>query len=890
MSEGYQPPSEKDYEKLLDYAKYETPEEGAKAFLQGAAKSLSGGLSTGLQIAAGDTPESIKKREEHHPGKSLAGEALPYLTPYGAPGLITKAGAGAAKALGLGAKGAGYINKLGSYAVKGAVEGALMAGTDEVSKAMSGTPGQTLGSAAAHMGMTGILTGTLSGAVGAAHPLWSSANEKLLGDVLGAFKDKANGVESAIEPLIRSSGMDIAPEMKAVLEGNPTFKRWYQTMMHGDTIGAKKLQDESKEFTKETVKEILKTINKDEAFLTSLHEFSVNDAGNAIKERMVRELEALKDKSDLLYKPINEALPNIIIPETIGPYGQVIESPLRDLERKFGEISEENGWNKISSSQEQKVINDYLPDIKLQKTADDLKKLASNIGNRTLGRNTPELWFVGGKLKSAVEDAYQNVLTRVVDKEAPLLSEQLKKANAYYAELKKLTQTLNEEFRVGKHSGIKSFISKFKELTGEEVFKRVSPKDNAAFLEKLSMEFPSSSELVKESYIQQALKYAKTDTEELLSPKKFFNKVFDGWTPEIRDFVLNKEVSQGVTQSQRLKAIQELVNKVPSNANPSGSAGMIQKLMKNTPAEVLAVISWLTGHGLGSGYVTAKLAKLVGTEGPDYAKVALLKFLGSDQPVNSAAFKAMSEFITSATKGQNKIINASKDLFKGGTGVIVSQATENEFKKTERDLQKMKSSPESFLDKSENLTHYLPDVGIEIGSLAGSALDIYQEGKPYPDSNLILDESVMPSKEKVAEYQRKLGLMNQPLRIFNYIKDSTITDQDREIIKKMYPGFYQTSAQALVNQVMDQKEKEKLIPYKLRLSLSKYLEMPLDSSITPQSVFMNQQSFGPLASLTQEEKQQIQKPTQGGLKALGKYPVQNQTALQARELHQVTKN
>lgn len=207
--------------KLSDrQAKFGTAGQQAITGLEGAASAASFGLSHGAERALGVSPEDIVQRAQENPISHGAGEVAglgaSMLSGIGEGALVEKAGTSAAEAVSnlLGKKAlrqgtllhGDFMNpgmkmleevtptllgRVGSSAAKSAVESALMQSGDEVAKMMVNDPNQTVETAAANIGLGGLVGGALGGGLGTTSELWKLRNNEKLGAVLDKIKDAA---------------------------------------------------------------------------------------------------------------------------------------------------------------------------------------------------------------------------------------------------------------------------------------------------------------------------------------------------------------------------------------------------------------------------------------------------------------------------------------------------------------------------------------------------------------------------------------------------------------------------------------------------------------------------------------------------------------------------
>lgn len=129
--------------------------------LEGAAEGIAGPLATLAETELLGVPkEDILARREVNPWTHTAGQVAGLLAPMGQGALLTKAGAGAAKALG--AEG------VANLAARGAVEAALYQAGDATSRVILEDPALSTESAIAEVGLAAALGGGVGGALGVA--------------------------------------------------------------------------------------------------------------------------------------------------------------------------------------------------------------------------------------------------------------------------------------------------------------------------------------------------------------------------------------------------------------------------------------------------------------------------------------------------------------------------------------------------------------------------------------------------------------------------------------------------------------------------------------------------------------------------------------------------
>lgn len=208
----------------FDQDKYSTLPQQAATVAEGAASAATFGISSGIERALGVDPNEIRARQEHNPelhavgsvGGLIAGLFGPEEISAGA--LMTKAGIQGAAKFGLGSafsKLAGrelaitamptLTGKAAQFAVRGAIENAIFQSGNEVGKMLLADPNQTVGTAAAGIGLSLLIGGAFNpaahGVVAGPKALWNATIGKRIASALDSVHADlgGKGVSSPID-------------------------------------------------------------------------------------------------------------------------------------------------------------------------------------------------------------------------------------------------------------------------------------------------------------------------------------------------------------------------------------------------------------------------------------------------------------------------------------------------------------------------------------------------------------------------------------------------------------------------------------------------------------------------------------------------------------------
>lgn len=918
MQGGHTQPSTEQLQSLLNYAKWSSPEEQAKTFAEGAGSAATFGASTLAETLAGVNPEDISGRREVNPGMHMLGGALGLLTPGGAGKVLASAGRTAAVKLGLEASPIAiaaaeklgfpivdtFLQKVGSSAVKGAVETALFNTGDEVSKAFAKDEGQTLGTAAVNVGLGGILGGgIIGGALGTVPGLWKLGKESKTGQFLSAIRDKANGLEKPSLPganigeLADKAGIELSATSRAAVSENPVAREWVQQVGESNSRAGAEIRADALNMRQNTNDAVLKAVGKDEAYLSQLPARSEFEEGKKLVGSVTKSIE---DE----IRPLSEGFESIkdqyknrkIGPNTV----EAQRAQLGELPGKPSQMANEVRFNKESLANEvadfaqsegtaltegssNTIVKMVLNGIPKLETLQDISNLVTRLNEAQ--REKTANWFVTSRLKNILINAQDTLAGDLALAEGKITSEELGRLKSGYLTAMEKLRGLDEKIKLGDWSGPKSFSVALNDAISkrpEEILSRLTPKNDATLLNFMSQNFPGVTQTLRDTYLDKVMKAASKNPPAgmKVDPKVIFNAVKE-WSPELRDFVLPK----GAAES--LDAAQQLLKKIPPPGNPPHTARTLDNMWSFAPGGAMAMVSMVMGHNPVVGFVLGQLARHAATEVPNAMKLAALKFLGSPLPVNSAGFKAMADFISHTYKGNGAITNGIKNLFKSGATVLPAHLESNEKKKKviKDQIHAFNQDPSKMLEIGGELHHYLPGIASELASTAMRAQQYLNSLKPNTDKQAPLDEKRKPSYHEDYKYDRAVSIAAQPLEVLKHIQKGTLTTDDVTTLKTIYPSLYEGLSSKLMMQVIDQSAKGKIIPYSLRTQLSRFLGQPLDSTQTPAFIASMQTPNTP--STNPPGMGQSQKQGTGTMKALQKLPGTYSTQSQQAEARNV---
>lgn len=870
---GYQVASDEDAHKYFSEQKYGTTGETLKAGAEGAARAATFGLSTGVETALGVKPEDIRGREEENPVASTLGEVAgvvgsSFIPGVGAANLLEKAGAGAVKGLGL--TGETVLSKVGSQAVKGAVDNALFQSGNEVHKMFAQDPNQGAESVAAHIGLAGLLGGGIGAGVGAVSPLWEQTAGKKINNILGLLKTRANGeaipIAPELEGAIERSGLktEVPNELRSSLSENPTVLNDYQMLRESSTQPGLEVQKNLEKFKASASDNLLKAVGKTAADIPE--EVSAFDAGSKLQDDLSK---SIKERIEPLSKKFDE------IKEKFSKV-DILDQDKAKLIENLQNVAEKEGFTQAPKSPQMGVIRDAIEAVPNVKNLEGLRKLQSIIGDNTYDvLNTKGLNHVGRQVKDAFRNIEESLIERAAGTKNPAALMEIQQARTAYGQARKLLDDLNDRLHVGNYGGPGSFVNALKEMKPEDVLNRLSKTNDAGLIELLHRQFPEISSAVRDHQLAKtyASAIAKAPEGSTLDYKTFF-KSLDKMSPELKGSIFSPQ------QLEKINATRTLLDSIPQRVNPSGTARTIDSLMSHLPASAAAMVATFSGHGLvgkaasgGVGYLMGHIARWLGRDVPDAIKLGLLKFLSHDGPIESGAFKSMIDYAAKMQAGESKINNAVKGVFNGSTyqAIKADLPSEKDRSKLDKRLKELNENQERLLNTGGKTGYYLPDHGAAMGQIASRATQYLNSLRPNEDKANPLDMKRTPSAIEKERFNNALDIAQDPTIVLKKVSAGMITQHDLVDLKNIYPSLYQRMAQKTIEQMTDHLSKDEIIPYKTRIGLSMFLGQGLDSTLQPHNIALNQPVM-PGQGETQNQPQMGQKATIGGSKNLTKLP------------------
>lgn len=912
---------------------------------EAAGRGALGPVAPFLERVAGVPKADIEGRreafEQNHPVAStlseIGGLGASALTGVGEAKALDLMGEGAAHLVGLGSDGA--LARIGSAAVKGAAENALYSAGDSAAKAVSGDPNLTVQNALTSAGLSAVIGGGVGGSLGSVGELWNATKGSKLGTLLKGIADRTGGIEGAevpaTEQTFKDAGIELSPAVAGLASDNPLLRQEASTLSQGESHFARTADTQIEHAYEQAADGVAASFGRK---ADEVGDFDKYDHGNRIANAVQEDFSPQLEGPVKSYEKYRENYSNVDLPRSMDAKSEDLskaalklqsemnktakaldaameandseksvelaskmsdhQSELAQLNKlskqpgasdtiqeKLAKLVQDESWNQTPDSGIMSAYKRLSKNSESLETLGGLRKQAQDLGSQARAAfrsGDSELGTALRKMKSVLDDVHEKSLFWAVGKKEgiPALAE-LQVANKGYRAAAMMRDELNGSLHADSHS-VSGFGKSVKEMgrtDGEAVFNRLNGKNDANILNVLQKQYPKTAQAVRDAHLDQLFK-ASTKDGKLQAPKFFqeLNKLTKS-NPTLKEFLL-----QGA-DGKKLAAIEQATKMMVDKTKNHSMSGVVgSRLMSGAMGNAIGMITAISSHLPGIGFVVGKAADLVGREAGDAARYGMLKFLGSNKPINSAGFKATVDLYHHSINGDKLANKAVKSIFNSGVKVLPDHAfpTENDRNKLDKQMKKVQADPSVLTTVGQHTAHYLPNEGTAMAQAATQAANYINSKRPQPSKASPLDSDAVVSPDHKAAFNNVLNIAHQPLIIMDKINNGTLTPQDIQHLQGMYPQLAQQLQSKVTQEMVDHISKGGTIPYKTRLGVSLFTGKALDSTMSPLGISSAQPKTDTAGSAAPPPKPG-QSVSSKGASALQKSPKQFRTVSQSAE-------
>lgn len=874
-------------------AQYGTVGQQALAGLEGAAQGILGPLAPAFETKVlGVDPTDIRKRAEANPVTSIGSEVLGFVGPAVATAGASALGSSAAKGVNAAAKftQAGLLaqtgrtidavtgkfiqNQLTKDVIREAFTAGLYQAGAEASQMFREDPEQSASAAISDVGLAMAIGGPAGGLLSAAFRKLAPGVKPLAGEtpfisnldapsieagelpaLIKTYPGFANKERESILDALKNLGREKsnAPELRKIatknnlplyegmVSDNTLVQRGEDTLLTGGmTYSAMKRQNLYDDAYRK-----METIT--DGALGENSQLSTAEVGQKLQEALVSKIKEDNAPIAQMYAALKQKHSSIPL-DKVGA---------KSAKEELLEMAE---FRISPSSPQGQLAKRIMADLDNVRDVDDLQILKSSIHDSLAATASPGerriAAILSDKLKTLQNSSIERfaVAAAGTPEEAALAralpAAKLAADNLYIPEIRKIEQ-LAERLGKSRIQGPADAINFIKNLDYEQVTQRLFNKNKSEFLTFFAKEFPEQMQLVRD-YQKGVLRRSSMLTTGEFSTRKLFTSV-KGLQPEIQRAIFNAE---------ELAAIKEMdiyLSSFPKRFNPSGTDGAKNFRDSFTPGKR----AMSEAHDL----LTEKFIKNFGAS-PEAADARML---------GVATAKGIK-----MTDRAVKVIMTGTKIMPAAMLPIASHKD-----KLARLIAGYENNPDSLLDVGDEIP--VPEYATAFAATASRVLHYLNSVRPDTDPKAPLDTRHIANSSDRAKYDNALSIAQQPLVVLDKIARGTLTANDVQAIKAMYPSFYEGVKLKLVEGIMEKQQKKELIPYRTKMQLSLFLAQPLDSSMTPAGIQGAQMIAGPSGAGAQGPQQGGGSPA-GGKKltaasanGLNKLSKTYQTQMQARQ-------
>lgn len=863
LQQGYRQPTkaELQHEQKLDVAATQPIAAGIEALGRGTL----GPLSDQILVSAGVSPEEIRLRKEANPVISAVGEigglAGGAMRGTGLGGALEYVGAKAAAPIA--AAVPGVAGRVGSTAANMAIQAAVQQGSDEVSKMVLQDPHQSMQTALTDIGLSAALGGALGAAGAGAAELWKIGPGKKIEAITEALKNRANGVQSEMKEL---AGIKLSPEIEAAISGNPAAKDAFQVLMESNTKAGKVTQEAFAKFKTDMSNALAESLGKTPEQLDELINLSKAEVGGQFQKTLAASIEEKYAPIAAKYEQIEEQFSKAMLTEADRvAVADAVGEMLPQLQK---------GPNKAAAN----LANELLSKLPEQQTVNDLRTYAQELSK--MAPYGSDLYHTAKDLRKVLDDTIASALELNLSKTGGGAFASFKETQAAYREFKQLMDELNDRLRLGREGkrGAQSFIAALKSEEPEKVMRALSLKDDVKLQALLQQQFPEVAQIARKQELDLVLKNSLDKTGASVDINKFFKNV-EKLEPELRNYLMDKSVQE------RVMALKDMYTSLPSKMNTSGTAKTLDKLWGHVPAGMAGMIAALTGHNPVLAAILGEAAHVAAKETPDAARLAFLRVLGSPEGTSAEGLASAIKAMGAISRGEHQLNKAVKAVFKAGA-MVIPEPTSKERDRLQKQIDAYSADANKFMEVGGKVGHYMPDQQASLAETSMRVISYLSSLKPDTAPLGPLGQNRVPNAAEVAKYNRALNIAEQPAVVLNYIKEGTLTVEDVQHLRAMYPALAQRINEKLGQEMIDAAHAKAAIPYKTKVALSLFQGQPLDSSLQPQAI----QAAQPMLPAQMLQQPVPGKPAKGSMSKINKLPSMSATPEQSRELRNATRH
>lgn len=162
-------------------------------------------------------------------------------------------------------------------------------------------------------------------------------------------------------------------------------------------------------------------------------------------------------------------------------------------------------------------------------------------------------------------------------------------------------------------------------------------------------------------------------------------------------------------------------------------------------------------------------------------------------------------------------------------------------------VKELQANPEQFTSNIAkslySVSRAAPQTAAYMNDHAARALTFIEKKLPKDLTEMLgpkfMQEEFMPSTMEIAEFERYMQVIDNPLSVLEELEDGTLTQEHVEALKEVYPNLYARIRAG----VMDEIRNEQKMAYDKKVQLGLLLDIETDQSMIPENLLALQANF-----------------------------------------------
>lgn len=548
------------------------------------------------------------------------------------------------------------------------------------------------------------------------------------------------------------------------------------------------------------------------------------------------------------------------------------------------------------------VVNKYFAGTGMNRSIHKAVKDFADVINRA-DSTVGDLWLFRQELddliykemapaQKTMVSNMRKMLLDVIDKSVP--DAEVRKTFKEYAINETNIETLEQIFG-GK---IRTVIGKGKPFVPEKAIDKIFSNSVNVELAKSALGQTKFNEVLGH-YLSAAVKKTTDEAGGGFSSKGFFNS-----TLKNKEDIFSAAFKDSPASLQKIYDTIDYMRILPDkpSANPAGTAKSIYNMVKAAAAEVgyspTGIAIKLMKDVSESKMLASEIAEWMRTgPGAEMAKNSVQKYdvfsvIGAVNKLKERAIKKMASKAELAVTGgwdigKSRMTLPIKKAPSIATVTVSDLRRKNreekeeklkQYKKTTDNINKLIQNPTALAESLEKMTDGVaaatPATAAAIHSTAIRGLQFLASKMPKNPVDSLFQKPYEPSDLEVSKFMTYKNTVDAPLSVLDSLKDNSISVEQIETLNAVYPELYNSMRFQIMEKVVSLKAD---LPYQKKLSLSMFLGKDVDSSLKPQMIQANQQSFAAMKAGGSGQKDMVGvKPT---AKSLGSVNLSNRAVL-----------